>query len=149
VEKRLFNIFDSLRTKIVTLYDGAKTMVFIDRKFALSTLFIGTFFPYEAMAPLFEAYSDLEKGNGLKLYTLFASIVGNATVTCEDCYPLVDHAGASPDASISIECADYGPTPDDLASARSIYDVFSAQTRLADIMFNIHCVYVVVPNLPA
>jgi hypothetical protein len=148
VEKRLFNIFDSLRTKIVTLYDGAKTMVSIDRKFALSTLFIGTFFPYEAMAPLFEAYSDLEKGNGLKLYTLFASLVGNFTVTCEDCYPLVDHAGASPDASTSILCADSGPTPDDLASLRSIYDGLSAQSRLADVMFFVRCVYVVVPKLP-
>jgi hypothetical protein len=149
VEKRLFNIFDSLRTRVVTLYDGAKTMVSIGRKFALSTLFIGTFSPYEVMEPLFEAYSDLEKGNGLKLYTLFASILGNFTITCEDCYPLVAQAGAEPDAGISIQCADFGPTPDDLAFVRSIYDGLSAQSRLADVMFFVRCVYVVVPNLLA
>ncbi|SRR5258706_8305558 len=38
VEKGLFSIFESLRTNIVTLYDGVETMVYIDRKFALVAL---------------------------------------------------------------------------------------------------------------
>jgi len=146
VEKRFYNIIESLRDKVVTLYDGVKTMVLVDRKVALDALWFSLYLPYETMAPLFEAYSDLEKGNGLKLYTLLANITGNLTVTCQDCYPLMAHAGVSPDADISIQCADSGATPDDLASVRSIYDGFSAQTRLADIIFGvaIRCVCVVV-----
>jgi len=148
VEKRLYNIFESLRTKVVTLYDGVKTMVLVDRKVALGALWFSLYFPYETMAPLFEAYSDLEKGNGLKLYAILASTTGNLTVTCQDCHPLVAHAGASPDADISIQCTDSGATPDDLASVRSIYDGISAQTHLADIIFGVavRCVCVVVPQ---
>jgi len=151
VEKRLFNIFESLRTKIVTVYDGAKTMVFIDHTLALATLWNGLYFPFTSMAPLFEAYSSLEKGDGLKLYNLVANFVGNLTVTCEDCYPsTMAHAGASPDADISIQCADSGAAPDNLAFLRSIYDMTSAQTYLADIIFSlsVRCVYVVL-NFPA
>jgi hypothetical protein len=149
VEKRFLNIFESLRTNVVTLYDGAKTMVLIDRKVALASLWFGLYSPYEAMAPLFEAYADLEKGNGLKLYTFLSTVIGNLTVTCQDCYPPVAHAGATPDADISIQCADYGAISDDLASVRSIYDGIAAQTHLADIVFTIavRCVYVV-PNPP-
>ena len=148
MEKRLFNIFESLRTKIVTVYDGVKTMVMIDRKIALAALWFAVYWPYETMAPLFEVYSDLEKGNGLKFYTLIANVTGNFTATCQDCHPLMANAGASPDAAISIQCADSGATPDDLASVRSIYDAHAAQTRLADVVFSVPCVYVV-RNLPA
>jgi len=150
VEKRLFNIVESLRTKVVTLYDGPKTMVSLGRKSALAALWISSIFPYVAMDPLFEAYSDLEKGDGLKLYTILTSLIGNLTATCEDCHPPVTHGGASPDADISIQCADSGAISDDLAFVRSIYDGFSAQTRLADINFGtaVRCVYVA-PNRPA
>jgi len=126
-------------------------MVYIDRKVALATLSAALFTPYATIAPLFEAFSDLEKGDGLKLYNFIASITGNLTVTCEDCYPsTVAHAGASPDADISIQCTDSGATSDDLASLRSIYDATSSQTYLADISFavSVRCVYVI-PNHPA
>ena len=146
VKKRLFNIFESLRTNIVTLYDGVENMVYIDRKFALSTLWAALYFPYTSMAPLFEAFSYLEKGDGHKLY----NITGNFTITCQDCQPLtVENAGASPDAGIAIECADYGAISDDLTFLRSLYNELSAQTYLADIVFSIsiRCVYVL-PTLP-
>jgi len=148
VEKRFYNIIESLHTKVVTLYDGVGTMVLIDRKFALGALWVSLYFPYQTMAPLFEAYSDLEKGNGLKLYTLLANITRNLTVTCQDCHPLVAHAGVSLDTDISVQCADSGAISDDLAFVRSIYDQFSTQTRLADIIFSmaVRCVYVVVPQ---
>jgi len=98
------------------------------------------------MAPLFEAFSDLEKGNALKIYAVLANTTGNLTAPCQDCHPVVAHEGASPDADVSIQCADSGATPDDLASVRSIYDGFSAQTHAADIIFGlaVRCVYVVV-----
>ena len=148
MEKRFYNIIESLRDKVVTLYDGVKTMVLVDRKVALDALWFSLYLPYETMAPLFEAYSDLEKGNGLKLYTLLANITRNLTVTCQDCHPLVAHAGVSLDTDISVQCADSGAISDDLAFVRSIYDQFSTQTRLADIIFSmaVRCVYVVVPQ---
>ena len=123
-------------------------MVFIDRKVALASLFYATFFPYEAMAPLFGAYSELEKGNGLPLYNLISKFTGNLTVTCQDCSYPVAQAGVSPDASISIQCADSGAQSDDLTLLRSLYDRFAAQTQLADIAFTVRCVYAV-SNLPA
>jgi hypothetical protein len=146
VEKRFLNIFESLRTNVVTLYDGAKDMVLIDRKIALASLWYSVYFPYKTMAPLFEAYADLEKGDGLKLYIFLLTNLGNLTVTCQDCFPPVAHAGATPDADTSIQCADYGARSDDPASLRSIYDGIAAQTHLADIAFTIsvRCVYVVV-----
>ncbi len=149
VEKRLFNLFESLRSKVVTLYDGVKTMVFIDRKIALSSLFVVSFFPYEGMASLFEAYSDLEKGNGFPLYNLIANSIGNLTVTCQDCHHPVAQAGASPDADISIQCADAGAQSDDPAFLKSLYDAIATHTQLADIAFGaaVRCVYAA-PNLP-
>ena len=143
MEKRLFDLFESLRPKIVTLYDGVKTMVFIDRKVALASLFTSAFFPYDGMGPLFGAYSELEKGNGLPLYNLFAKFTGNITVTCQDCSYPVAQAGVSPDASNSIQCADSGAQSDDLTILRSIYDRYAAQTQLADVVFSIRCVYAV------
>ena len=146
MKKRLFNIFESLRTNIITLYDGVENMVYINRKFALSTLWAALYFPYALMAPLFEAFSDLEKGDGHKLL----NITGNLTITSQDCQPLtVESAGASPDAGIAIEWADYGAISDDLTFLRSIYNDLSAQTYLADIVFSfsIRCVYVI-PTLP-
>ena len=124
-------------------------MVFIDRKIALTSLFSAVFFPYEAMAPLFGAYSELEKGNGLPLYNILTNSTGNLTVTCQDCYYPVAEAGVSPDAVTSIQCADTGAQSDDLTSLRSIYDAFAAQTQLADIAFGLaaRCVYAV--HLPA
>ena len=89
---------------------------------------------------MFEALSDLERGDGLKLYNL----TGNATVSCQDCQPLtITNAGASPDADISIQCADSGAIPDDLASLRSMYAALSGLTYVADIVFplSLHCVY--------
>ena len=58
VEKRLFNSFESLHTKVVTVYDGVKTLVLIDRKLALGSLFVDLYQPYETMAAPFHAYSD-------------------------------------------------------------------------------------------
>ena len=119
-------------------------MVIIDRKIAHDALWGALLQPYEGMAPLFDAYSDLEKGDGLKLYTFIQKFTGNLTVTCQDCYPPMADTGASPDADISIQCADFGPMTDDLAFLRSTYDMFSSQTQFADHIFNIaiHCVYV-------
>jgi len=134
VKKRLFNIFESLRTNIVTLYDGVDNMVYINRKFALSILWGALYTPYTSMAPLFEAFSDLEKGDGHKLL----NITGNLTIACQDCQPLtVENAGVIPDASIAIECADSGAISDDLTFLRGIYNELSAQTSLADIVFSI------------
>ena len=145
MEKRLFNIFESLRTKVVTVYDGVKTLVLIDRKIVLGSLFVGLLQPYETLASLFHAYADLEKGNGTTFYSLLATYVVNLTVTCQDCYPTLPQAGATPDADIAILCQDTGPIPDDLTSLRSIYNALSAQTSLADIVFSLvaRCVYVV------
>ena len=145
VEKRLFNILESLRTKVVTVYDGVKTLVLIDRKLVLGSVFVGLYQPYETFAALFHAYADLEKGNGTTFYSLLTTYVVNLTVTCQDCYPILPHAGAGPDAGIAIQCGDTGPAPDDLTSLRSVYNAFSAQTSLADIVFSIvvRCVYVV------
>jgi hypothetical protein len=151
VEKRLFNILESLRTKVVTLYDGVRNMAYIDRKVGLASLWSALYFPYRTVAPLFEAFADLEKGDGRKLYNFIATLTGNLTITCQDCHPLtVPDAGASPDADISIQCADSGALSDDLPFLKSIYDTTAAQTYLADItfIFSVHCVYVV-PNLPA
>ena len=116
-------------------------MVFIDRKVALASLFSAVFFPYDAMAPLFGAYSELEKGNGLPLYNILVNSTGNLTVTCQDCYYPVAQAGVSPDASNSIQCADSGAQSDDLTYLKSLYDSFAAQTQLADIgiLFAVRC----------
>jgi hypothetical protein len=117
-------------------------MVYIDRKLALSTLWGAIYSPYTSIEPLFEALSDLEKGDGRKLY----NIIGNLTVTCEDCRPsAVAQAGATPDAGISTQCADSVAPSDDLTSLRGIYDTLSAQTYLADVTFPIaiRCLYVV------
>ena len=124
-------------------------MVFIDRKIALASLFVVSFFPYDGMEPLFGAYAELEKGNGLPLYNLISSSTGNLTVTCQDCPHPVAQAGASPDADISIQCADSGAQSDDLTFLKSLYNSFAAQTQLADIVFNLatRCVYV--SSLPA
>ena len=146
MEKRFFNIFESLRTKIVTVYDGVEAMTYIDRKLALSSLWTALYFPYTSMAPLFEALSDLEKGDGLKFHHFVGNFTGNFTVTCQQCRTVtVDDAGASPDAAISIQCADSGPISDDLTFLRGIYDAVSAHTYLVDIPFYyaINCVYVV------
>ena len=150
MEKRLFNLFDSLRSKIVTLYDGVKTTVLIDRKISLASLFVVTFFPYEGMASLFEAYSELEKGNGFPLYHLISNSTGNFTVSCQDCNHSVAQAGVSLDASIAIQCADAGAQSDDPTFLKSLYDALATQTQLADIAFGlaVRCVYVV-PNLLA
>ena len=150
VEKRLFNIFESLRTKVVTVYDGVKTLVLIDRKIVLSSLFVGLLLPYETLAALFHAYADLEKGNGTTFYSLLATYVANLTVTCGDCYPTRLQAIATPDANLAILCQDTGPIPDDLTSLRSIYNVLSAETSLADVLFSglVRCVYVV-PTPPS
>jgi hypothetical protein len=132
VEQRLFNILDALRTEHVIVYGGVETMVYIDRKLALNTLLSAAYVPYTNMAPLFEALSDLEKGDGLKLYHIF----GNLTVTCQDCQPLtVAHAGATPEAGIAIQCADSGPISDDLSFVGSISDALSARTLFADIVY--------------
>ena len=149
MEKRLFNLFDSLRSEVVTLYDGVKTMVLMDRNLALGSLFLGAYFPYGIMGPLFEAYSELEKGNGFPLNNLIANFTGNLTVDCQDCYRPETQAGASPDADISIQCADSGAQSDDPTFLRSLYDGLAAQTQLADIAFSfaVRCVYAV-PNLP-
>ena len=125
-------------------------MVFIDRNLALGSLFVGAYFPYGAMGPLFEAYSELEKGNGFPLYNIISNFTGNLTDNCQDCYQLLAQAGASPDADISIQCADSGAQSDDPAFLRSLYDALAAQTQLADIAFGlaVRCVYAV-HNLPA
>ena len=120
-------------------------MVYIDRKLALSALNSALYFPYTSVAPLFDALSDLEKGDGMKL----SNIIGNHTVTCQDCHSLaVPHTGASPDADISIQCADSGAIPDDLVYLRNVYNALSAQTNIADSVFlpTVRCVYVI-PNL--
>ena len=145
VEKRLFNILESLRTKVITVYGGVKTLVLIDRKLVLGSLFVGLYQPYETIAALFHAYADLEKGNGTTFYGLLSTYVVNLTVTCEDCYPILPQAGAAPDAGTAIQCGDSGPVTDDLTSLRSIYNAFSAQTSLADIVYSIAvtCVYVI------
>jgi len=117
-------------------------MVFIDRQLALSALWTTLYFPYTFAAPLFEALLDLEQGDGRKFYTF----VGNLTVTCEGCHPLtVDDAGASPDADISVQCADSGPISDDLTFLKGTYDALSAQTYMVEMIFSyaIRCVYVV------
>ena len=117
-------------------------MVYIDRKFALGSLWVAISSPYTLVAPLFEALSDLERGDGLKLY----NFLGDPPVTCQDCHPLtVADAGREEDAGNSIICADSGATSDDLAFLRSIYDTISAKTYLADIAFSLsaRCVYVV------
>ena len=122
-------------------------MVYIDRKLALTTLWVALHTPYTLVAPLFDALSDMEKGDGHKFY----KIIGNLTVTYQDCHPLtVTQAGASPDADISIQCADIGATSDDPSFLRGLYGAFSARTYLADIVFSlaIRCMYVV-HNLPA
>ena len=125
-------------------------MVFIDRKVALASLFVVSSFPYDGMGPLFRAYAELEKGNGLPLYNLISNYTGKLTVTGQDCYYPVAHAGVSPDADIAIQCADFGAQSDDLTFAKSIYDALAAQTQLADIAFLYvaRCMYAV-PNLPA
>ena len=84
VEKRLFNIFESLRTNLVTLYDGVETMVYIDRKFALAALAAAVYSPYTSMGQLFDAMSDLEKGEGPKLYHSLANSTTDSTLTCQD-----------------------------------------------------------------
>ena len=120
-------------------------MVLIDRKISLASLFVVAYFPYDGMAPLFEAYSELEKGNGFPLYNLISNSTGNFTVTCQDCSYPVAQAGASPDADISIQCADAGEQSDDPTFLRSLYDEFAAQTQTADIAFGVavRCVYAV------
>ena len=122
----------------------------MDRNLALTSLFVGAYFPYDAMGPLFGAYSELEKGNGFPLYNLIANFTGNLTVDCQDCYRPVAQAGASPDADISIQCADSGAQSDDPTFLRSLYDALAAQTQLADAAFGlaVRCVYAVT-NLPA
>ena len=117
-------------------------MVYIDRAFALTALWGALYNPYTAMAPLFEALSDLEKGDGHKLY----NFTGSLTVTCQDCQPLtVTNAGASIDAGIAIQCADSGAIPDDLTFLRSVYDALAARTSVADVVFplSLRCVYAV------
>jgi len=132
VKNRLFSIIESLRTKIVTVYDGAETMVSIDRKLALASLFGALYFPYTQMETLFEAFSDLENGDGLKLY----NFNGNLTVTCQDCDPsTVAQAGNEFDANNAIRCADSGAISDDLAFLRGIYNTLADQTYLADVAF--------------
>ena len=125
-------------------------MVFIDRRVALASLYVGIYFPYDGMGPLFRAYSELEKGNGFPLYNIITNSTGNITVTCQDCYHTVAQAGVSPDVDISIQCADSGAQSDDLTFLKNLYDALAAQTQLADIGFNLaaRCVYVT-PNLPA
>ena len=151
VEKRLFNIFESLRTKVVTVYDGVKTLVLIDRKLVLSSFFFGLLQPYDTLAALFHAYADLEKGNGTTFYSLLATYVANLTVTCQqDCDPTRLQAIATSDANIAIVCQDTGPVPDNFTSLRSIYNALSAKTSLADVLFSsiVRCVYVV-PTPPS
>ena len=125
-------------------------MVVIDRNLALASLFVGVYFPYDTMGPLFGAYSELEKGNGFPLYNLISSSTGNFTVTCQECYHTLAQPGASPDADISILCADGGAQSDDPTFLKSLYDAFAAQTHLADSAFGlvVRCVYAV-PNPPA
>ena len=124
-------------------------MVFIDRKAALASLYAVIYFPYNDMGPLFGAYSELEKGNGFPLYNLITNSTGNLTVTCQDCSSPVAQAGVSPDADISIQCADSGAQSGDLTFAKSIYNALAAQTQLADMAFLYagRCVYDA-PNLP-
>ena len=136
VEERVFNIIESLRTNIVTFYDSVETMVYIDRKLALVTLSMALYFPYTSVGPLFEALSDLEKGDGVKFYNLATNFTETLTVTCQDCNPLtVADAGASPDAGIAIQCADSGPISDDLAFLRGTYTTLSAQTKMVETAF--------------
>ena len=136
MEKRLFTIFESLRTNIVTLYDGVETMAYVDRKLALGTLSTALYSPYTSVGPLFEALSDLEKGDALKFYNLAANFTETLTVTCQDCNPLtVADAGASLDASIAIQCADSGPISDDLPFLRSTYTTLSARTKMVETAF--------------
>ena len=126
-------------------------MALVDRKFALDSLTWVIYYPYTGIiGPFFGAYSELEKGNGLPLYDILSAFAGNLTVTCQDCSYPVAQAGVSPDADISIQCADSGALSDDLTHLKSIYDSFAAQTQLADIFFRtaVYCVYAV-PNLPA
>jgi hypothetical protein len=132
VKERLFGILSSLRTKVVTIYNGVENMVYIDRKLALSTLWAAVYWPYTSMAPLFEALSDLEKGDGRKLYEIY----GNLTITCQDCHPLtLADAGASPDANIAIQCADSGPISDNLTDLSYMFGMLSGQTYFADMAF--------------
>jgi hypothetical protein len=127
VEKRLFNIFESFRTKVATVYDG-ETMVHVDRSPALVSLLFALEFPYTLGMTVFDALTDLEKGGGLKFYNFAKYILGNATVTCRDCQPLtVAHAGNELHARAAIQCSDSGPISDDLASLRGVYDSLSAR----------------------
>ena len=125
-------------------------MDFIDRKIALASLFVVSSSPYDGMGPLFGAYSELEKGNGFPLYNLISNYTGNLPVTCQDCSHPVAQVGVSPDADISIQCADFGAQSDDLTFLKSLYDTLAAQTQLADMAFHYvaRCVYAVL-NLPA
>ena len=139
VEKRFFGIIESLRTKVVTIYGGVETMVYVDHKLALAAVGAAISSPYALIAQLFEALSDLEKGNGLKIYNIF----GNLTVTCQDCQPLtVAQAGGSPGAGLSIQCADSSAISDDFAFLSGIYNSLSAETYFADLAlpFSVHCV---------
>ena len=137
---------------MVTVYDGEETMVYIDRKLALFSLGVAIGSPYTSSEPLFEALADLEKGDGLKFHNLVASFTRDFTVPCHDCNPLtVADGGASPDVDVSIQCADTGPTSDDLASLRSLYDTLAATSpSMAELALSIsvRCTYVV-PNVPA
>jgi hypothetical protein len=146
VEKRLFNIFDSLRTKIVTLYDGPGNFTYIDRRFTLLAFSLALYSPYTAAAPLFEALSDLEKGDGHKIYRIVEKFFWSLTVTCQDCNPsTVADGGASPDADTSIQCADSGPVSDDLTFVKSVYNSLAATTHMAEfgLYVALRCVYVV------
>jgi len=137
---------------MVTVYDGGETMAYIDRKLALFGLAFSLYSPYTSSALLYEALADLEKGDGLKFHNYIGIFSGNPTAHCQDCNPLtVADAGASPDADISIQCADTGPISDDLAFLRPLYNTLAAKSSsMAEYALFLYtrCMYVA-PNVPA
>jgi hypothetical protein len=93
--------------------------------------------PYTAAAPLFEALSDLEKGDGHKIYHIVEKFFGDLTVTCQDCnLSTVADGGVSPDADTPIQCASSGPVFDDLTFLKSVYNSLTAITVTSPVLVN-------------
>ncbi|PVG01811.1 alpha/beta-hydrolase [Serendipita vermifera] len=99
-------------------------------------LFVALYHPYETMKPLFEAFRELEKGNGVPIYELFAEdIPGPLHCDCGS-NPLTPLGG---DETLSaILCSDgQVPMKADLDMMYDHFEKLASMSRFAD-LWSIH-----------
>jgi hypothetical protein len=82
VKERYLKLERSVDENPVVVRNGSYLGIYTKRLIKI-TFFVALYHPYEMMKPLFEAFKELENGNGLLLYRMFAEdLPGHVQCDC-------------------------------------------------------------------